>query len=58
MKRVPKYYPDYKYEVKYIWELVADSLVIDPWSEEEIAKGEAEGKEQWDKLGVDLDMEF
>jgi len=38
--------------------LVADSLVIDPWSEEEIAKGEADGKAQWDKLGVDLDMEF
>ena len=58
MKRVPKYYPDYEYEVKYIWELVADSLVIDPWSEEEIAKGEAEGNAQWEKLGVDLDMEF
>lgn len=52
MKRVPKYYPDYKYEVKYIWELVADSLVIEPWSEEEIAKAQAAAQEQWERLGV------
>ena len=42
MKRVPKYYPEYKYEVKYIWELVADSIVLDPWSDDEIARAEAE----------------
>ena len=59
MKRVPKHYPDYPYEVKYIWELVADSLVLEPWTEEEVARGEAEGKAQWERLGVDLDdMEF
>lgn len=52
MKRVPKYYPDYKYEVKYIWELVADSLVIEPWSEEEIARAQAAAQEQWERLGV------
>lgn len=52
MKRIPKYYPDYKYEVKYIWELVADSLVIEPWSEEEIAKAQAAAQEQWERLGV------
>lgn len=52
MKRVPKYYPDYKYEVKYIWELVADSLVIEPWSDEEIAKAQAAAQEQWERLGV------
>jgi Fe-S oxidoreductase len=28
MTRLPKYYTDYKYEVKYIWQLVAESLVI------------------------------
>jgi Fe-S oxidoreductase len=58
MKRVPKAYPDYPYEVKYIWELVADSLVLDPWSEDEIAKGEADGAAQWEALGVDLDQEW
>jgi Fe-S oxidoreductase len=58
MKRVPKHYPDYPYEVKYIWELVADSLVIEPWTEKEIAEGEAEGKAQWERLGVDLDQEW
>lgn len=58
MKRIPKFYPDYKYEVKYIWELVADSLVLDPWTEEEVARGEAEGAAQWERLGVDLDQEW
>ena len=58
MKRVPKAYPDYPYEVKYIWELVADSLVFDPWTDEEIAAGEAAGAAQWEALGVDLDEEW
>ena len=59
MKRLPKFYKDYKYEVKYIWELVADTLVLEPWSEEEVAKAEEESKAQWERLGVDLDdMEF
>jgi len=58
MKRVPKYYPDYHYEVKYIWELIADSLIIEPWTDEEIAQGEADGKAQWEALGVDLDKEW
>jgi len=52
MKRLPKFYKDYKYEVKYIWELVADSLIIEPWTEEEIAKGQQESEAQWERLGV------
>jgi len=55
MKRLPKYYTDYKYEVKYIWQLVAETLVIEPWSEEEISKAEAEAKAQWEHFGVSLD---
>jgi Fe-S oxidoreductase len=55
MKRLPKYYTDYKYEVKYIWELIADSLVIDPWTDEEIAQAEAEAKAQWERLGVEIE---
>ncbi len=55
MRRLPKFYPDCDYEVKYIWQLVAESLVIDPWTDEEIAKGEAEAKAQWERLGVELE---
>jgi Fe-S oxidoreductase len=58
MKRVPKFYPDYKYEVKYIWELVADSLILEPWSEQEIEKAEAEAASQWERLGVDTEAEY
>jgi dimethylglycine catabolism B len=53
MKRLPKFYTDYKYEVKYIWELVADALVIEPWSDEEVAKAEAEAAAQWERLGFE-----
>jgi Fe-S oxidoreductase len=55
MRRIPKYFKDYKYEVKYIWQLVAESLVIKPWTEEEIARGQAQAAAQWEALGVDLD---
>ncbi|MCF8033754.1 MAG: (Fe-S)-binding protein [Desulfarculaceae bacterium] len=58
MKRIPKYYEDYPYEVMYLWQLVADCLVIDPYTEEEIAQAEAEAEAQWERLGVDLDMEL
>jgi dimethylglycine catabolism B len=43
--------------VKYIWELVADSLVIEPWSEEEVVRAKEEAKAQWDRLGVVLEDE-
>jgi hypothetical protein len=36
---------------------VADSLVIEPWSDEEVARGEAEAKAQWERLGVAVDEE-
>jgi hypothetical protein len=56
MKRLPKFYPeDCKYEVKYIWEIVADSLVIEPWSDEEVAKAKEEAKAQWERLGASFD---
>ena len=58
MRRLPKYYTDYEYEVKYLWQLVAESLVLEPWSDEEVAKGEADGNAQWEALGVDLDQEW
>ena len=57
MKRFPKYY-DCDYEVKYIWELVADSLVIEPWSDEEAEKAQAEAAAQWERLGIDPDAGY
>jgi len=49
---VPRHAP---FEVKYIWELVADSLIVEPWTEAEAARAEAEAREQWERLGIDLD---
>jgi heterodisulfide reductase subunit B len=58
MRRLPKFYPeDAHYEVKYIWQLVAETLVLEPWSDEEIARAEEEAKAQWERLGVDVGME-
>ena len=57
MKRLPKFYTDYKYEVKYIWEVVADALVIDPYTEEEIAANMAEAAAQWERLGIEIEDE-
>lgn len=53
MKRIPKYYPDYKYEVKYIWQLVAESLVLKTWDEKRIAEAQVEAKAQWKRLGYE-----
>jgi len=58
MKRLPKFYPEEcNYEVKYIWQLVAESLILEPWSEEEIETAEAQAKAQWEALGVPMDDE-
>ncbi len=51
MKRIPKFYPDCNYEVKYIWQVVAESLVLEPWSDEEVKRAEEEAKAQWERLG-------
>ncbi len=54
MKRLPKFIEDdFKYEVMYIWELVAESLIIEPWSDEEVEKAQAEAKAQWERLEFD-----
>lgn len=41
-------------ETMYIWELVAESLIIEPWSQEEIKKAHAERDAQLERDGVDL----
>lgn len=58
MKRIPKYYEGCEYEVKYIWQLVADSLVLPNYAEEEIAKLEAEAADQWERYGIDLEAGY
>jgi Fe-S oxidoreductase len=55
MRRIPKFYEDRKFEVKYLWQLVAEALVIEPWDQERVAKAEAEAAAQWKALGVKLD---
>ena len=44
--------------MKYLWELVADSLVVDPWSEEEIEKSHELRDAQYERDGVDLEEEI
>ena len=57
MKSLTKEF-DLDLEVKYLWELVADSLVVEPWSEEEIKKANELRDAQYERDGVDLDQEF
>jgi hypothetical protein len=44
-------------EVKYLWELVADSLIVEPWSEEEVENAHALRDAQYDRDGIVLDEE-
>jgi heterodisulfide reductase subunit B len=56
MKSLNKEY-DLKVEVKYLWELVADSLVVEPWSEEEVQKAHALRDAQYERDGIVFDEE-
>ena len=42
-------------ETMYIWELVSESLVVEPWGEEEIKKAHAERDAQFERDGVELE---
>ena len=53
MRRIPKFYPDCDYEVKYLWQLVAEALVIEPWDDARIAAARVEERAQWERLGVE-----
>ncbi len=44
-------------ETMYLWELVAESTIIEPWSEEEIEKAHAERDAQFERDDVELDDE-
>ena len=39
----------------YIWELVSDCTIIEPWSEEEVKKSHEERDKQYERDGVDLE---
>lgn len=45
-------------ETKYLWELVADSLVVEPWSEDEIKKANELRDAQYERDGVDLEADW
>ena len=45
-------------ETMYLWELVAESLVVEPWDDEKIEAAHAERDAQYEKFGVDLEEEM
>ena len=56
MKSLNKEY-DLGIEVKYLWELVADSLIVEPWNDEEIEQARALRDAQYERDDVVLDEE-
>ena len=44
-------------ETKYLWELVADSLIVEPWSEEEVEKAHALRDAQYERDEIVLEEE-
>jgi hypothetical protein len=44
-------------ETKYLWELVADSLIVEPWSEEEVEKAHALRDAQYERDEIVFDEE-
>ena len=44
-------------ETKYLWELVADSLIVQPWSKEEVEKAHALRDAQYERDEIVLDEE-
>jgi hypothetical protein len=44
-------------ETKYIWELVAESLIVEPWSEEEVQQAHKLRDAQYERDDVVLDEE-
>jgi Fe-S oxidoreductase len=57
MKTLTKKY-DLGIETKYLWELVADSLIVEPWSDEEVKKANELRDAQYERDEIDLDQEW
>lgn len=59
MKGLPPVYDMGNYqETMYLWELVANTIIIEPWSEEKIEKAHAARELQFQKFGVELEEEM
>ncbi|MBW1895453.1 MAG: (Fe-S)-binding protein [Deltaproteobacteria bacterium] len=60
MKGIPKEWGEelgLTYRTYYIWELVAEAIVHEPWSEEEVKKSHEERDKQYKRDDIDLDEE-
>ncbi len=44
-------------ETKYLWELVADSLIVEPWNKQEIEQAHKLRDAQYERDGIELDEE-
>ena len=44
-------------ETKYLWELVADSFIVEPWSEEEFQGAHELRDAQYERDGIDIEEE-
>lgn len=58
-KRLPRFYPGQcRYEVKYLWQLVAETMIAEPWSEAEIARAGELARLQHRHFQAELDGGF
>ncbi len=55
MKRLPKYHKGPKYEVKYLWQVVAEALVITPWAEADVTRAQEAAAAQWQRFGIEAE---
>lgn len=56
MKSLTKEY-DLDIETFYLWELLAEAIIVEPWSEEEQKAARALADAQWEKFGIEDDEE-
>ncbi len=56
MKSLTKEY-ELGFETFYLWELLSEAIIVEPWSDEEVEKSRAAGKEQWDAFGIEDEEE-
>ncbi len=58
-KRLPRFYPGQcNYEVKYLWQLVAETMVKSPWSDAEAARSRERARLQHQRFQAELDGGF
>jgi Fe-S oxidoreductase len=56
MKSLNKEY-DLGVETFYLWELLAEAIIMEPWPDDKVEASRAEAKAQWGRLGVE-DVEY